>query len=666
MSDLIPAARTRTQTAPDSARMLETLATLIIVVLVVGMLFVAREILVPIAIAILLSFVLSPLVKLLRNIGIAKTLSVGIVVLAAFSISVGIGIVLAKQISDLAADAPKYQETVANKLSGARSFLADNVMLRKATEALTDVAKMSPPAQTDKPQAQPSQRPNPLARTSEAAGGRNNPSGPVSVLVVEPPPGILDILQKVAGIAASPLATAAFVAIFIVFMLMQREDLRNRFIRLVGSGDLQRTTLAMNDAARRLSRYFLAQMLVNTAFGIVVAVALSIIGVPSAILWGSFAILMRFIPYIGALGAAFFPVLLAAAASAGWGMAIETALLFVVIEALVGQVVEPLVYGHNTGISPIAVVVSATFWTWLWGPVGLVLATPLTVCLVVIGRHVERLAFLDIILGDAPALTPVEGFYQRVLAGDASEIADHADRYLKDHTLTEYCDDVALQALLLAQNDVRRGRLEDDRLVIIKETVDELMEDLFDREADTPELGFVTVSNDKEEPIAALENTPTGSERVRTETSATPTVDMAWRDTQAVLCIAGRTPLDEAAAQLLADLLGKHGIGAHVEPSTSLSNNNLIHLAHGRAQLIVLSFLDADLSIAQARFAVRRLRRRIPNVPIVAAFWTEQKADNRTVGLCNDVKSDLCVSTLGEAVALCRERAAAPTIGLAA
>ncbi|WP_158808622.1 AI-2E family transporter [Beijerinckia sp. L45] len=663
MSDLIPAPRPRTQAVPDAARMLETLATLIIVVLVVGILFVAREILVPIAIAILLSFVLSPLVKLLRNIGIAKTLSVGIVVLAAFLISVGIGIVLAKQISDLAADAPKYQATVSDKVSGARTFLANNALLKKATEAMTDVSKMSPSAQADKPQPQ---RPNPLARTSDPAGLHSVPGGPVSVLVVEPAPGILDILQRVAGIAASPLATAAFVAIFIVFMLMQREDLRNRFIRLVGSGDLQRTTLAMNDAARRLSRYFLAQMLVNTAFGIVVAIALSIIGVPSAILWGSFAILMRFIPYIGALGAAFFPVLLAAAASPGWDMAIETALLFVVIEALVGQVVEPLVYGHNTGISPIAVVVSATFWTWLWGPVGLVLATPLTVCLVVIGRHVERLAFLDIILGDAPALTPVESFYQRVLAGDASEIADHADRYLKDHTLTEYCDNVALQALLLAQNDVRRGRLEDDRLIVIKETVDELMEDLFDREADKPESGFITVPKDDDEPIAALEKTPTGSERIRAEAPSAPIVDPAWRESMAVLCIAGRTPLDEAAAQLLADLLGKHGIGAHVEPSTSLSNNNLAHLAESHARLIVLSFLDADLSIAQARFSVRRLRRRIPNVPVVAAFWTEQDAGNRTVSLCSDVKSDLCVSTLGEAVALCLERATAPDVELAA
>ncbi len=662
MTELIPAQRHRAPAVSDSIRMLDTLATLIIIIVTVGILYVAREILVPIAIAVLLSFVLSPLVKLLRVIGIGKALSVGMVVLASFLLSIGAGVILARQISDLAADAPRYQDTVLQKAEGARAFLADNPLLRKASQALNDVAKMSPP-----PTAEP-RRPAPSTSPSGPVTAQNPSRSPLPVMVVEPAPGLLDVVQKVAGAAASPVATAAFVAIFIIFMLMQREDLRNRFIRLVGSGDIQRTTLAMDDAARRLSRYFLAQMLLNTAFGVVVAGALSLIGVPSAILWGLVAILMRFIPYIGSIAAAFFPIVLAAAASPGWGMAIETALLFLVLEAFVGQVVEPLVYGHNTGISPIAVVLSATFWTWLWGPVGLVLSTPLTVCLVVIGRHVERLSFLDVILGDAPALTPVESFYQRVLAGDASEIADHADRYLKDHTLTEYCDDVALQALLLAQHDVRRGRLETAHLTTIKETVEELVEDLFDREADKPEPAFVSVPKAQDEAIASLASEEGGEdERVRTsKTAPLPAIDPSWQHAMAVLCIAGRTPLDEAAAQLLADLLGKHGIGAHVEPAASLSSNELAHLAVAGAKLMVLSFLDADLSIAQARFAVRRLRRRVPNVPVVAAFWMDRDDEARTMGLCSDVKSDVCVSNLAEAVALCVDRAAAKPIEIAA
>jgi predicted PurR-regulated permease PerM len=217
-------------------------------------------------------------------------------------------------------------------------------------------------------------------------------------------------VETIAGTALSPLETIFIVVIFVIFILLQREDLRNRFIRLAGSSDLQRTTLAMNDVAGRLSRFFLVQTLVNASFGVIIAVGLYFIGLPSPILWGIVAFLLRFVPYIGPVIAAGFPVALAAALDPGWGIALETLALFLIVEPIIGQGVEPWLYGHNTGISPIAVVISATFWTWLWGTVGLVLSTPLTVCLVVLGRHVERLAFLDVIFGDAPPLTQIETF----------------------------------------------------------------------------------------------------------------------------------------------------------------------------------------------------------------------------------------------------------------
>jgi predicted PurR-regulated permease PerM len=379
MSALIPAPERRPPSSPpDPARTLDLLATTLLVVLAIGILYLAREILVPIAIAVLLSFVLSPLVKALRNLGINKQIAVGLVVLSTFLLATGLGAILAKQISDLAADAPKYQATVSEKIHGLQTFAATNPLLHKLNDTIADVAKMRPaPGQNEKP------RPAGSSGSTAGRGSAQNASepqtrGPLPVEIVQPAPGVLTILQAAVGTAASPLATAAFVAIFIVFILMQREDLRNRFIRLVGFGDLQRTTLAMNDAARRLSRYFLAQVLLNTGFGVVVAVVLTIIGVPSAILWGIVALFMRFIPYVGSIGAVIFPMAMAAAAGSGWTMVAETAILFVVLETLVGQVVEPLVYGHHTGISPIAVVASATFWTWLWGPIGLVLATPLT------------------------------------------------------------------------------------------------------------------------------------------------------------------------------------------------------------------------------------------------------------------------------------------------
>ena len=687
MSALIPAPDARPPAAPpDPARTLDLLATTILVVLVIAILYLAREILVPVAIAILLSFVLAPLVKALRKLGIGKRIAVGIVVLSAFLVAVGLGAILAKQISDLAADAPKYQATVAAKVRGLQNFAANNPVLHKLDATIADVAKMSPSGQGDKPKPRLFPTPKPADEGELKASDQPGGKAPIPVEVVEPAPGVLTILQAAVGTAASPLATAAFVAIFIVFILMQREDLRNRFIRLVGFGDLQRTTLAMNDAARRLSRYFLAQVLLNTGFGAIVAAALAIIGVPSAILWGIVATFMRFIPYIGSLGAAIFPMTMAAAAGEGWTMVVETAVVFVILEAIVGQAIEPLVYGHNTGISPIAVVASATFWTWLWGPVGLVLATPLTVILVVMGRHVERLSFLDVLLGDAPPLTLVETFYQRMLAGDPSEIADHADEYLRQHTMLDYCEQVAMRALLLAQIDVRRGVLEEQRQGRIRDAMRDLVDDLAEQEPDKLEDVIGPASNealasleDKVRqdpappirPAATIDKTTSDKTTIDKTTTKTTidkttidktTIDKTWRRPKSVVCFAGRTPLDEAAARLLADLLGRRGIGAHVEPAESLMATEITDLAGAEIKLVILSLLDADLKISQARFAVRRLRRRVPGVPIVSAFWMPETDAARATGLCGDVRCDSCVSSLTEAIDVCLKRAGCETM----
>ena len=643
-----PARRASSEAQPDVARTLDTLATAVMILVTVGILYFAREILIPVAIAVILSFVLSPLVKLLRRVGLGKKVAVGLAVLLTFVVAVGLGAILAKQVSDLASDASRYQATVSRKVESVRSFATTNPLLAKLN-SLVAAMDQTAPAKTEKP------KPAMLPPQSEA-----RKSAPMPVEVVQPPPGVFSLLQTAAGAVATPLATAAFVAIFIVFILMQREDLRNRLIRLAGSHDLQRTTLALNDAARRLSRYFLAQVLLNAGFGIVTAVALSIIGVPSAILWGIVATFMRFIPYVGSLGAALFPILLALAASPGWAMAVETAAFFAVLEFVVGQVVEPLVYGHNTGISPFAVVLSATFWTWLWGPVGLVLATPLTVCVVVLGRHVERLSFLDVLLGDAPPLTDVESFYQRMLSGDASEVFDHADTYLAEHSLLNYCDAIAMKALLLAQTDVRRGSLSDERQLRIRDTMRDLAEDLADRGGET-----ILPVDDSDAP-AALDAPTDGQEGVpgdlEDDLPKQVALDPAWSVDGAVLCVAGRTALDEAAAHLLADLLKQRGFGARVEPATSLVEAGGGGALEGATpRLVILSFLDADLSVAQARFAVRRLRRRLPEAPLAAAFWTAADDAARISSLCHDVRADSCLSSLLEAIRLCLDRGAANT-----
>jgi predicted PurR-regulated permease PerM len=369
------------------------LATLFVVVLVVTTLYVGREIFIPIAIAIPVSFVLSPPVLLLRRWGLGRVPSVLTVVLAALVIAFLVSAVLTRQVSELAVDLPKYQATVNAKIVKLRDAAADNALFAKVSTALRNLGEINP--QRLAPSSAPALSNQAKTQLTE---GRENPQ-PVPVEVHEPVWGPFAIVETIAGGALSSLETTFIVVIFVIFILLQREDLRNRFIRLVGSSDLHRTTLAMNDAAGRLSRFFLVQTLVNASFGIIVAVGLYFIGVPSPILWGVVAFLLRFVPYFGPLIAAGFPMGLAAAIDPGWGMVLEILALFLFVESIMGQVVEPWLYGHNTGISPIAVVISATFWWWLWGTVGLVLSTPLTVCLVVLGRHVERLAFLDVIFG---------------------------------------------------------------------------------------------------------------------------------------------------------------------------------------------------------------------------------------------------------------------------
>jgi hypothetical protein len=351
--------------------------------------------------------------------------------------------------------------------------------------------------------------------------------------------------------------------------------------------------------------------------------------------------------------------------------------LFAVAEPVVGQVVEPMLYGHNTGISPIAVIVSATFWTWLWGPVGLVLSTPLTVCLVVLGRHADRLEFLDIIFGDAPPLTPIESFYQRLLAGDASEISDQAENYLREHSLLDYYEDVAMQALLLAQIDVRRGALDATRQVRIRDTIGELIEDLADHADATPEP---TATG--EEPYASLGTLRRPGGPTLPPHHDQPVMVLAPGELPAswtaapVLCLAGRSPLDEAAAALLAQLLSKHGLPAIAHGVDALARTGEHALPPaGDVRLVCLSFLDADVTLAHARHAVRRVRRRLPGASVIGCYWTAQGDTGTVRALCADTRTDGCTSRLADALASCLDMArsaadgsdaAAPTAPLAA
>jgi hypothetical protein len=419
-------------------------------------------------------------------------------------------------------------------------------------------------------------------------------------------------------------------------------------IRLFGARDLHRTTVAMDEAARRLSRYYLTQLALNGAFGVFIAIGLWAIGVPSPILWGIFTALMRFVPYIGSFIAGAVPVLLAAAVDPGWSMALWTLALFAISEPLMGHVIEPLVYGQSTGLSPFAVVVSTIFWTWLWGPVGLLLAMPVTLCLVVLGRHVERLEFFDVLFGDRPALSPVENFYQRMLAGDPDEALEHAEQLLKERSLSSYYDEVALKGLQLAAGDAGRGVLMPDQLERIKEAIRGLVHDLSSFEDVDP-----APAEDEQDPAGATLSEKTLPKAPALPKLAPPPYELPpeWRGEAPILCIAGRGPLDEAASEMLAQLLRKHGLEARVLPHEAVSRSNILGLDVEGVAMVCISYLEISGNPAHLRYLMQRLRRRLPKAPILVGLWPADDAVITDQSVRATIGADYYVASLREAVA---------------
>ncbi len=631
------------QSLEDVAGLVGACAVTVLAGIIVAALYVGREIFVPVALAILLSFVLAAPVNLLQSLRVPRVLAAVATVLLAFVVIFALGSLIATQLTRLAGDLPQYQSTIQSKITSLRGVTGGSSTLERAEGMLQDLGK-----ELNKPKGS--------AATSLVNGpssGATPSRTPVPVEVLQPDPGALANLRSLIAPLVSPLATTGIIIIFVIFILLQREDLRNRLIRLAGTRDLQRTTAALDDAAGRLSRLFLNQLLINSGFGILIGIGLAIIGVPSPALWGILAAALRFVPYIGSFIAAAFPLTLAVAVDPGWSMLIWTAVLFFMIEPIIGQVVEPMVYGRSTGLSPVAVVVSATFWTALWGPIGLVLATPLTVCLVVLGRHVERLAFLDVMFGDRPALSPSEIFYQRMLAGDPTEAAEKAEQFLKERSLSSYYDDVALRGLQLAQMDLDRDVLDAARLLRIRDMVLEFTEDLSDQTDHEPIDGQPTSDA---EAAAAVEQVATEPAFSDLPVLRPEDLRPEWASDHPILCIAGRTPLDEAAAVMMSHLCRVHGLSAQVRGSDALSTANIFGLDVTGVALVCLSYLNSA-NPAHMRYAVRRLRRKVPKARIVLAVWM---SDDQAAVIQELAKADAVAVTLRDAVRLCIDEARVP------
>jgi len=631
----------KARTTEELIGLLSAVATAILAVIIIMLLYFGREIIIPIALAILLSFVLAPLVGALQRVRVPRGLAVVSVVIIAFAFIFAMGSLLATQLAQLAGDLPQYQSTISEKIQSFRETTAGRGTLERASGMLKDLSK-----ELDKPK-----------EGATALGGGPGPSPkavppkPVPVEVRQPDPGALESLQSLISPLLHPLATTGIIVIFVIFILLQREDLRNRLIRLAGAHDLQRTTAALDDAARRLSRLFLIQLLLNGSFGAIIGTGLWLIGVPSAILWGILAAVLRFVPYIGAVIAAAFPLALAVAVDPTWTMLLWTVALFLVVEPIVGHVIEPMVYGHSTGLSPVAVVASATFWTALWGPIGLVLATPLTVCLVVLGRHVERLEFLDVMFGDRPALSPPEIFYQRMLAGDPTEASEKAEEFLKERSLSSYYDEVALKGLQLAQADVERGALNPERQIKIRDAVSEFASNLSEQDdRPSPKINPTTDVEATSAVETVAEDAPYENLPVLRKEDLPPD----WQGEHPVLCVAGRSLIDEAAAIMLSQLSTAHGLSARVEGAESLSTSNIFRLETKGVAIVCLVYMDAT-GPAHMRYSVRRLRRKLPKATIILGCWMKDMEPTALERLREGAKADLAAASLGGALKQCIE-----------
>jgi predicted PurR-regulated permease PerM len=572
---------------PSPVNRLITLASFTIVM---ALLYVGREVLVPIALAVLLSFMLAPVVRRFERWGLHRAPAVLFVVSMAFSMIVGIGWVATDQLVDLAGKMPEYKVHIQSKLEWLRGSRGKNITdaTRTIRELGQELVKPVPEPIGDQPQTQPIPFSAPQTRIQ-----------PLPVEIVNPPSHDLQFLRDTIGAVMGPLGHILIVVVFVIFILMMREDLRDRVIRLLGPSQINITTQALNEAGDRISRYLLIQFVMNIAYGIPIGIGLALIGVPNAILWGVLTAVLKYLPYIGPWIAASMPVLLSLA-SPDWYQPVYTIALFVGVEAVAANFLEPWIYAHNTGITSIAVLGAAVFWTWLWGIIGLMLSTPLTVLLVVLGKYVPQFSFFNIMLGDQPVLEPKARFYQRLLAADEDEAEELFEEFLEEKPLSEVYDTMLVPALSLMEKDRRQGRLSSDKQAYLHETIAEMIDELGERKkvVETRLAGDGAV-----EAIAS-------SEGERQRAAMVP-----------VLCVPARNSSDHLASDMLRQVLEANGlhVAGNITPEM-LASELIEKIEETDARIVVISALPPG-AIARARYLCKRIRVRCRDVVIVVGLW---------------------------------------------
>lgn len=587
--------------------------TILILIGVAVILRIGQEIFVPLALSLLLTFTLAPIVSFLRKRSVPKIAAVIVAVSSAFMAIAIFSFVVAGQVANLADNIPAYQRNIVEKVHALSQAGAGDGMfghLSKVAERIGAEIQTRATESKDPPAPQSSQR-EPL---------------PVEIVTRSNP---IQTLGNFILPLISPFATAGLVVILVIFMLLEREDLRDRFIRLVGLGDLHRTTAALQDAGKRVGKYLLMQLVVNALYAFPITIGLWLLEIPNAILWGLLTLVLRFVPYIGPVIGMILPLFLALAISPGWSLVIWVAALFLTTELISNNVIEPWLYGSHTGLSPLAIIISAIFWSWLWGPLGLMLSTPLTVCLVVLGRYVPQFSFLDVLLGNEPVLQPQEKLYQRLLAGDPHEATDNAEDFLEDEYLIDYYEKVGLPALLLGETDRQRGVMSEQQIALLASSTQTLIGNLAD------------IADEEE-------NEEKSDEEQEGATDDEDELDLPDGRGRSILCLGGRGILDDAAAAMLSQVLAVQGAEVAQVEHTAIAGRSLNILAVNDVDTVLVTFLNGN-SKSHARQVVRRLKRIKPSLRVGVIIPMADGQGSRAIE-ADEINADFVSPSLTEAV----------------
>jgi predicted PurR-regulated permease PerM len=570
-------ARARANVAPAITRRRDKLPSLLILptlVLIIATLYWGQAFLIPVALSILLTFLLTPVADALERVGLGRLASVMIIVVLAFSLLAAIGWVVTLQLTTVANELPTYRSNIRQKIIDIRGAGKGGALekIRETAEEVKEEFSKDEPASA--------------------------PSKPREVVVQAEESSTFWPLPLATAPMLERLASGGLVIVLVIFMLIQRENLRNRLIRLVGYGRLTITTKALEEAAQRISRYLLMQSIINASFGIAVGIALYLFGLPYALLWGFLAAVLRFIPYVGPVAAALLPSVLSMAVFPGWTWPLLVIATIIALELVNNMILEPLLYGESAGVSEVGLVIAVAFWTWLWGPIGLVLSTPLTVCVVVISKYMPQLDFIGVLMSDEPVIEPSINYYQRLLAMDQDEAAEIVEEHLKSLPREQIFDDLLIPALNHAKRDFASGRMAENERQFVLQATREIIEDL-----DV----FKTENGSSPAPAAEM------ATAVRTQApGGTPKV--------LIVGCPVRDEADELSLLMLRQSLDPLRYELEIIADELLAAEIIDQIAEKNPDLVCLTSLPPG-GLAQTRYLCKRLRARFPDSKLIVGRW---------------------------------------------